>query len=778
MVRFSLGLALATAFVVVLVSSAGLPSAGQARASPSLPTSPPRAGSLSTDAVAVPRGGAVVPLSSGFPVTLTFTLRPSHPAALARFAAAVNDPASPLYRHFLTPAQYESEFSPSALSLHTVVAALEAARASSLTVTPDRSGLTATLPASAAGALLGVHFVSFGRVGSEPLYTTSGTVRLPGALGSIVSAVDGLSNTAGGSPLSLDLRASRAQPLPSSGGPGLFVRDNQTSSDWFIGSDFTQAFGATALFPGGSVAGATYPTGVAIATLLAGGYNASAHVNLPPFDPVAVSAYFNATFPASWPQPAVAGVPVTFGSLTPPLPGPNDGLNDSTLDQVENSLDVEMAGSLAPGASIDNFYFAGSLLQNAAASSIASYFAQTLSEALAYNYSPERLAVVSGSFGLPDLNNSLWNTELLEAATEGVTVTVASGDQGNAPNRLTHRGVGPWPTWPATAASNASGAIAVGGVSLALGGTPTGYFNGHSVNLSYDASISGIDAMSAWYDAPPGASTVAGTEGGASTVTPEPYWQFHSAAQPAIVSATVLQGASALGRTEPDVALPANDTIATVSQNSTGTIFFAVLEGTSIAAPVFAGLLADVVAVESAQSVSGWAPLGFFAPEVYRIASFYAANPDPATDPFSDVVTGHNYVFKASVGWDATTGWGVVRAPLLLSADQNASVADYVYAGPTPLLPPPSSTPTLTAAELALIFLAAVVATVLVVVFMLRPKRGAGPVAVPPGAHGMGPTPFAPGVPGGSYPGATFLCPYCGAVRPAEPVRCPQCGAL
>jgi hypothetical protein len=49
---------------------------------------------------------------------------------------------------------------------------------------------------------------------------------------------------------------------------------------------------------------------------------------------------------------------------------------------------------------------------------------------------------------------------------------------------------------------------------------------------------------------------------------------------------------------------------------------------------------------------------------------------------------------------------------------------------------------------------------------------------VPVGAHGIGSSPFGPGVQGGVYPGATFLCPYCGAIRPAEPVRCPQCGAL
>jgi len=60
------------------------------------------------------------------------------------------------------------------------------------------------------------------------------------------------------------------------------------------------------------------------------------------------------------------------------------------------------------------------------------------------------------------------------------------------------------------------------------------------------------------------------------------------------------------------------------------------------------------------------------------------------------------------------------------------------------------------------------------VVIMARPNRPREAPAVPHGAYGS----FGPGVQGGVYPGATFLCPYCGAVRPAEAGRCPQCGAF
>jgi len=43
--------------------------------------------------------------------------------------------------------------------------------------------------------------------------------------------------------------------------------------------------------------------------------------------------------------------------------------------------------------------------------------------------------------------------------------------------------------------------------------------------------------------------------------------------------------------------------------------------------------------------------------------------------------------------------------------------------------------------------------------------------------NAWGPAPPAPSYSGVPSP-PTFLCPYCGSERPAEPVRCPACGRL
>jgi subtilase family serine protease len=769
------GATVGVALAILVISSIAVVSVGASRSGdhPSAPD--PR---FATDITPLPPGARADALPGSYRVAITVGVSDPAEAQLGPFLAALENPHSAEYRQFLTESQFDQRFAPTATETNAVVAALRSAGGQGVAAFPDRSAVSATLSVSAVRELFGVQLVSFGGSNDRPEYTAIGTVHLAPSLAGRVASVSGLSDTIP-TDFSWNLVAAPLRPVHTAGGVGQFVEYTNTSSEWFIGSDFTQTFGATELFPGsGSVANATFPTHVAIATLLASGYNSSLRENLPPYDPKVVSAYFNGTQPKSWPLPNISGAAVTINNVTPPAPGTFGAVNDSSLDEYENSLDLEMAGSLAPGASIVNFYFAGSLLAQATSSrSVADDFAFSLSQALAHNYSPARLAVVSGSFGLPDLNDSTWNFEAEEAAATGVTIDIASGDQGNAPDSMTGRDDGQWPTWPATADTDTSGAIAVGGVSVTLGGRPTAeYSNNGSLNLSYDSNLTGITSLSAWYDTSEG---VAGTEGGMSTVFSEPYWQKHSAAQPAIRNATIQQGASTLGRAEPDLAMPANDTIATVWANASEGVYFTVLEGTSVAAPVVAGLLADVVAVNSNRSASGWAPLGFLDPTLYNLSSYFAANPSSA-DPFTSVTVGSNYVFSAAAGWDALTGWGVVNASLLLAALEDPTVSDYHYTGPTPGLPPSNSSPTapIPWVELSLILGLGVVAAIVIIVVSMRPRRAPPGAPIPPGAQSPSGAPYGPGVQGGIYPGATFLCPYCGAVRPAQPVRCPQCGAF
>ena len=759
----------AVAIAGVLLVSAP---AGSALTTPAAPGS--GAGpSLQTDAVPLPAGVPSSPLGENASIVAGFTLAWPDPVGLQAYLGAVEDPSGPEYRHFLSYSEFVDRFAPGESTVLASEAILQENGARSVSVSPDRLTITASFPAAALEQMLGVHFETFGWRGTEPVYTAVGAASLPSGLRGVVAGISGLSDVTSMRP---DLAARSVAPVPA-GSPAEFIYDTQTATDYYLGSDYAQAYQAVDLWPGSATVGnATFPTHMAVATLLAGSYNSTYGVDLSPWDPAVLDAYFNDTFPATWPHPVLRGVPVAIsGAPTPPAPGSLGALMDSTGDEFENSLDLEMAGSMAPGATVANFYFDASLLAgNPSLGDLAEYFATDLSRALSYNYSPANLSVVSGSFGISDLDDPAWDAQLIVAAGTGVTVVIASGDDGNAPNSYhPDRPFGAGPTWPGTSATNTSGAVAVGGVTLTLAGAPSGDYNGSSLNASYDTHIGTVNgnaftSMTAWYDL--AGSSAVGTEGGVSTVYAEPWWQFDSAAQPAIVNATVLAGDSSLGRAEPDVAMPANNTIAYVFANATGAIYFTVLEGTSIAAPVFAGLLADLVAVDSLRA-GAFAGFGFLDPELYRIASFYAANPSPTTTPFLDVTEGANYEYSAGPGWDATTGWGGVLAPRLLLAEQNLTIRDFVYRGPTPGLPAKSSSAGIPWTTVELILGVGVAAALAAVLFFARPRRHRVPPSVPSGAVRGGGTSGAPSF-------TTFSCPYCGAERPSEPVRCPSCGML
>ncbi len=733
---------------------------------------------LTTDAVALPADARATPLAASALVGLTLGLAYPHLGALESFLAAVEAPSSPEYRHFLTHAEFESDFAPSAATAADVAASVRAAGGVDVTVAPDRLSVSAELPAASVDALFGISLVSFRSASGGVEYTAVGTPQPPPSWHGAVDAIDGLSDAANARQADL-LQVSPLEPTPQRvGSDAQFAVDNATGEQWFVGSDYTNAFDVLGLLPGSStsIANATYPTGEAIATLLASGYNMSLNVNTPPWDPAVVRGYFNDTLAPAWVNisrnASLVGVPVTVDGITPPDPGPFGDVNDSTLDSFENALDLEMAGSLAPGAALYNFYFAGSLLETESDSDIAGYFDQDLAAALAYDYGAQSLGVISCSFGISDLNDTTWDQELQEAAAMGVTVVAASGDQGNAPDHLTGRSDGQWPVWPATAAFNTSGTISVGGVSIGLDGASSGWFNGTDLYITYDANSTGLNAVSAWWDTLGGPGAYAGTEGGASTVYPEPSWQYRSAAQPAIVNATILQGASALGRTGPDLAMPANATVVFVYADAEGNLYFTLLEGTSISAPSFAGLLADEIAVAHHA-------FGFVDPELYRIGSYFANH--TGSSAFLDVVSGGNYVFSAAPGWDPTTGWGVPLGTELYAADADPAIRDYAYTGPTPGLPPPTPAPVVPWTEILIVFGVGITVAVVLVILVARPST---PSAVPPPPFGatMGapaaPTSSLNGVPAAPGAAATFLCPYCGAPRPAEPVRCPKCGAL
>ncbi len=711
-------------------------------------------------------------LASGIPVRLTVTLTPSDALGLAGFDASVGDPASPQFHHFLTESAFEARFEPSPANLTSVEGYFREYGGTGFSATRDRSGVTFSIGLGGAERALGS---TLGMLveGSRSVRVLESIPSLPPIISREIEGIGGLTGPVGiggTSPPGEEGLIQGSGTLPAR--PDFLNGTGPISgTQWFVGSDYIGLYNETPLMPGApdSVVNASFARSEAVATLLMSGYNRTSGLNLPPWNPVAVQAYVNATYPSGWPSPEFVGVPVPISGIDPPAPGSLGSLGDDTNDAVENSLDLEMAGSVAPGAEVANFYFPASL-EYATPSAvtdgqIADDFATDLSSALSYDYGNRTLASVSASFGIADLNDSLWNAELAHAAAIGVTVLAASGDSGNAPASQTNAFLGSEPGWPASAAFNSSGTIAVGGATLGSGGSSTGTFDGtHAPTLAYDADSGPIYAQTAWYDTIGGAGNLTGSEGGGATLYREPSWQFDSAAQPAIANAEGIQKALSLGRSEPDLGLSANSTIAFTGISSSGNVEYAILQGTSIASPLLAGLVAEMSEVAGHR-------FGYLDPSIYRIAGYFAAHPGPA-DPFLDVTKGSNYLFSAEIGWDALTGWGGLDPSRFLSAYSNPAIVGYQYHGPTPGLPTLTAPISTLGVGLIIAVLLLIVGIVLLAV-VTQQRSGRARIRLAPSGF-PNPAEVAP-IPEGA---PTFDCPYCGSPRPAEPVRCPTCGRL
>ena len=188
------------------------------------------------------------------------------------------------------------------------------------------------------------------------------------------------------------------------------------------------------------------------------------------------------------------------------------------------------------------------------------------------------------------------------AATMGVTVCVASGDNGSSD------GVNDGSDHVDFPASSPH-ALACGGTSLQASGTT-------------------ITAETVWND---GAQGGAGG-GGVSSVFPLPTWQDG-------LGVTLTSGgATALTmRGVPDVGGDADpETGYDVRIDGTNTV----IGGTSAVAPLWAGLIARINAAKGG-------PIGFINPLLY---------PPPST--LNDITSGNNGSYAASSGWDACTGLG------------------------------------------------------------------------------------------------------------------------
>jgi kumamolisin len=338
-----------------------------------------------------------------------------------------------------------------------------------------------------------------------------------------------------------------------------------------------------ALFPTQVAKAYNFPTGVTghgqtIGIIeLGGGFR---HADL--------TTYFNTIHV---PMPSVTAVSV-LGALNHPGVDPNaDG---------EVMLDIEVAGAVAHGAKIV-VYFAPNTDQG---------FHDAIAHAV---HDPvHKPSVISISWGAPE---SAWTPQALlamtsaltDAASMGVTVTVAAGDDGSTDGVEDGQDHVDFP--------------ASSQFSLACGGT--------RLEIAADGSIK---REVVWNDLSTGHGA---TGGGFSAFFNRPAYQ--SGATP-----------NDKNRGVPDVAGNA-DPITGYKVLVDGSM--EVIGGTSAVSPLWAGLVALV-------NQKTGTHVGFWNPTLYNHLN----------NDFHDIVNGNNGTFKADQGWDPTTGLGTPDAKKLAGA--------------------------------------------------------------------------------------------------------------
>jgi kumamolisin len=297
-------------------------------------------------------------------------------------------------------------------------------------------------------------------------------------------------------------------------------------------------------------------------------------------------------------EPAITAVSVDGGQNTP----------GSDAD-AEVMLDIEVIGSLAPGANIA-VYFAPNSDQG---------FVDAITDAV--HDTTRKPSVVSISWGGPEdswtqQSQTAMNAALQDAAVLGVTVAAAAGDGGSSD------GVGDGKLHVDFPAASP--------YALACGGT------------TLNGSGSAISSEVVWNET---ASSEGATGGGVSAVFALPSYQ-------ASAGVPVQPQTSFAGRGVPDVAGNADPTtgyqVFVSGQN-------AVIGGTSAVAPLWAGLVTLL-------NEKFGTPVGFLNPKLYPLA---ASN-------FRDITSGNNDdsglgYFSAQSGWDACTGLGSPNGTALMN---------------------------------------------------------------------------------------------------------------
>lgn len=497
------------------------------------------------------------------------------------FLAQLYDPGSTNYRHYLTPAEFTVRFGPTSEAYQTIK---NFARTNGLTIAatyPNRLLLDVQGPVNDIQRAFHITLLTYPRpAGNREFYAPdaepSFDARLP------IADISGLSDYHLPHPL-LKIRPVAISNTASGTGSG--------PAGTYWGNDFRAAY-----LPGVTITG----TGRMVGLLQFDGFYSSD-----------IRAYASA---AGLPNVPIQTVLLDNYRGTPTT-GPNSG-------NVEVSLDIEMAMSMAPGLSKIIVFEAG---PNGIVNDILNAMAAS-----------NQIKQLSCSWGWSGGPTNTTDAIFQEMAAQGQSFFAASGDSDAYTTGSSSANGVDNPSLANAPASNPYITV-VGGTTLTTTGPDGAWLSEMVWNWGYHSS----------------ADAYVGSSGGISSYYSIPNWQSGVSMSD--------NGGSTTWRNIPDVALAA-DNVYVAYGNGTNSV----VGGTSCAAPLWAALTALI----NQQAVSaGRTNVGFLNPALYALGQSAAFTSD-----FHDITVGNNTssnspnLFYATNGYDLCTGWGTPAGQNLINA--------------------------------------------------------------------------------------------------------------
>ena len=565
-------------------------------------------------------------------MTLRFNMTDAQTVALDQLLLDQQNPASPRYHQWLTPAQYAAQFGLSNADIAQITSWLTN-QGFTITETANSgtfvrfNGTAAQVNAAFATS---IHSLT---LNGETHFANATDVSVPTAFAGVITGITGLHDFK----LKARIRAHAA------------LTPDYTSSGthYMVPGDFFTIYNEVPLLTSGITG-----SGQTIAVM--------GQVDIKATD---VAAFRSASgLIANAPTIKTYGTDPGSPTCTTSNCFPNDG------DLAESSLDVEWSGAVAPGASL---IFVNST----------DVINISLTDAIENNLAPI-ISISYGdcepSWGITDLN--LYNALLKMANSFGITVVAPAGDDGatDCDNSVISAVQGLAVDFPASSpyVTGMGGSVFNEGSGSYWSSSQLNLSGGTTVPAAPYSALSYIPE-SAWSDI--SAGYFGGTGGGPSAFFTKPYWQ-QGTGVPADASRDV-----------PDLALDASDVhdgLLYCVLNSCSGGFATTISagdiagGTSFATPTFAGILALIEQKTGSR-------IGNANPTIYALANnatYYAAGSTYASNSkvvFNDVTTGNNNSpctagspycagggsigYSAGAGYDLATGWGTINANALVN---------------------------------------------------------------------------------------------------------------